>query len=86
MPEISRFYGIVIRMYYEDHNPPHFHAIYGRQEAMISILELKIIEGKLSKRAFLMIIEWAILHREALMENWNLSLTGAPLNRIPPLK
>lgn len=86
MPEISRFYGIVIRMFYEDHNPPHFHAIYGKQEAMISITDLKIIEGKLNNRAFLMILEWAIKYREALIENWELSTRGQLLNRIPPLK
>ena len=86
MPEVSRFYGITIRMFYEDHNPPHFHAIYGKQEAMISISDLKIIEGRLSKRALLMILEWAIQYRGALMENWELSKSNRPLKKIPPLK
>ncbi|MDQ7825609.1 MAG: DUF4160 domain-containing protein [Candidatus Eremiobacteraeota bacterium] len=86
MPEISRFYGIVIRMFYEDHNPPHFHAIYGKQEAMISISELRILEGRISKRALLMTLEWAIQYREALMESWQLAMNSQPLKSIPPLK
>ncbi len=86
MPVISRFYGIEIRMYFDDHNPPHFHVIYGKQEAMISILELKMMEGNLSKRATMLTIEWALQHREALMENWELMKGGFAPKRISPLR
>jgi hypothetical protein len=57
MPEISRFYGIIIRMFYNDHNPPHFHVIYQEDEALINIITLEILEGKLPKRAKTLVIE-----------------------------
>lgn len=62
MPEISRFLGIVIRMFYGDHNPPHFHAIYGDYDASFSIETLEMIEGRLPPRVKGLIIEWATLH------------------------
>jgi len=63
VPEICRFYGIIIRMYYDDHNPPHFHAEYGEQEAQINIQTLAIINGDLSSRTLGLVIEWASMHR-----------------------
>ena len=69
MPEISRFFGIVIKMFYNDHPPPHFHAEYGEEEALFNIQTLEIIEGKLSKRAKMLVIEWALEHREELIDN-----------------
>lgn len=67
MPEISRFYGIIICILYNDHNPPHFHAKYGKDKAVFSIKELKMIEGNLPLRATSHILEWAFSHREELL-------------------
>jgi len=66
MPEISRFYGIIIRMVYNDHNPPHFHVIYQENEAIIDIKTLELLEGSLPKRAKSLAIE----HRDEIMNNW----------------
>lgn len=86
MPEISRFYGIVIHILYNEHNPPHFHARYGKHKALFSIKELKLIEGKLPPRATSHILEWAFLHRDELMKDWNLAQEKAPLNKIKGLE
>jgi hypothetical protein len=86
MPEITRFFGIIIRMYFDDHQPPHFHAIYGRQEIQVGINPIIILQGKLPRRAESMIIEWAALHQQALMENWERLQGNQPANRIPPLE
>lgn len=64
MPQISRFFGIIISMYFNDHNPPHFHAQYGDDECLIEIASLTVIEGKIPSRALGMVIEWATLHKE----------------------
>ena len=85
MPEISRFYGIVIRMYHNDHSPPHFHAIYGDEQAQIGIHTLAILDGRLSPRALGLVIEWASLHREELIEDWEMARNHEPLRRIDPL-
>ncbi|GAB4048829.1 DUF4160 domain-containing protein [Spirosoma foliorum] len=85
MPEISRFYGIIIRMFYNDHNPPHFHAIYGNDEALINIQTLEYIEGKLPKRARALVTEWAIEHREELVNNWEKARKPEDLLPIDPL-
>lgn len=70
MPEISRFLGIVIRMFYSDHSPPHFHAVYGNYEASISIETFEVIEGELPARVKGLIVEWATLHQKELFDNW----------------
>jgi hypothetical protein len=62
MPEVSRFFGIVIRMYYDEHAPPHLHAIYGNYEAQIGINPIEVLEGRLPRRAVSMVIEWTALH------------------------
>ena len=67
MPEISRFLGIVIAMYYKEHEPPHFHAKYGNQSGVFSIAELKLIEGSLPKRIISLVLEWAFEHRKELI-------------------
>ncbi len=85
MPEISRFLGIIIAMYHNDHTPPHFHAIYGSQEGVFSIKELELIKGKLPKRIISYVIEWAFLHREELLEDWKLARVQGKLNKIKPL-
>ena len=86
MPEISRFYGIVILMYYDDHNPPHFHARYGEDQAAIEISSLRILEGKLPPRVLGLIVEWASQHQPELMDNWNAAQSDKPPRKIPPLQ
>lgn len=86
MPEVSRFFGIVITMYYNDHPPPHFHARYGKQKALIDIDTLSILEGKISSRARNLVNEWASLHRAELWEDWDLAREDKPLKKIDPLE
>lgn len=86
MPEISRFFGIIIRMYYDDHEPPHFHAIYGEDEAQIGVDPIKLLEGKLPHRALSMALEWAALHQAELKENWKRVNSSQIANKIDPLK
>ncbi len=86
MPTISRFFGIVIRMYFDDHAPPHFHAYSGEQDASISIETLEIVEGRLSRRTLALVLEWASEHRAELRENWRLAEAHGRLNRIAPLE
>jgi Domain of unknown function (DUF4160) len=86
MPEISRFFGIIISMYYNDHPPPHFHVRYGQQKAIVSIQDLSILEGKLSSRVWSLVLDWASLHQAELMENWNFARQNIPLDGIEPLE
>jgi hypothetical protein len=86
MPEISRFFGIIIAMYYEDHPPPHFHVRYGDQKAIIAISSLSLLRGELSPRVFGMVMEWASRHQTELLENWELARQRARLKRIAPLE
>ena len=85
MPEISRFFGIVIAMFYKEHSPPHFHAKYSGQWASFSIRELKLVEGALPKRAISLVLEWAFQHREELMANWEKAQKKESLGKIKPL-
>ena len=85
MPEISRFFGIIIRMYFGDHNPPHFHAIYQEYTAEYDIATLEVICGHLPARAHALVLEWASLHREELTEDWRLASEMKEANKIPPL-
>ena len=85
MPTISVFYGILIRMYFNDHPPPHFHARYGEFEATVAIETLEVIEGELPGRALILVREWAMIHREELRENWRLCRTNAAPEKIEPL-
>jgi hypothetical protein len=86
MPEISRFFGIVIRMYVNDHNPPHFHAAYGEFEALINIETMRIYQGDLPRRALGLVLEWAALHRGELQQDWSRARKGEPLQPIAPLE
>jgi hypothetical protein len=86
MPEISRFFGIIIAIYYNDHPPPHFHVRYGQQKAIIEIQFLSILEGKLSPRALGLVIEWASSHQAELLQNWELARQQEPLEPIQPLE
>ncbi|MCP4886360.1 DUF4160 domain-containing protein [Rubripirellula sp.] len=85
MPRISEFYGIAVYIYYRDHNPPHFHAIYGDSEAIIEIRTGAILEGRLPRRATKLVAEWCELHREALLADWALAEAQQPLLPIEPL-
>ena len=85
MPTISAFYGILIRMFFNDHPPPHFHARYGEFEATIEIATLQILEGALPARALNLVREWAMMHREELLNDWQLCRQNAPPARIEPL-
>ncbi len=86
MPEISRFFGIVIAMYYKEHAPPHFHAKYGEQRAAFSILDLRIIEGSVPRRVVALVLEWASDHRDELMEDWRRVERREELLKIEPLE
>jgi hypothetical protein len=85
VPRISAFYGIVITMYYRDHRPPHFHAIYGEHEAQIVIETLEPLAGALPRRALRLVQEWAELHTDELEENWTRAEARLPLATIEPL-
>lgn len=85
MPTICSFYGIVIQMFWNDHGPPHFHAMYGEFEVLIDVRNLKIIEGGLPKRAMSLVLEWANENKEALMEDWLLCEARQMPKKIKPL-
>jgi hypothetical protein len=72
-------------MFYRDHAPPHFHAIYGEYEITVEI-ESGVINGRFPKRALRLVFEWLELHREELLENWRLAEDRRPLNKIEPLE
>jgi hypothetical protein len=82
MPTISYFYGIAISMYFNDHNPPHFHAKYGRAKALIRISDGEKIAGELPPVAARMVREWAIVRRAELERNWELGCRGLAMERI----
>ena len=86
MPEISRFLGIVIAMYYNDHAPPHFHARYGDSEIRVNIENGDIMSGNFPKRAENLVLEWYKLHKEDLLNDWQLAEERKPLNKIEPLE
>lgn len=82
MPEIARFYGIIIKLFFADHPPPHFHAIYGEYNALFSIDSLEMIEGDLPERARKMVVEWASVYQSELLAMWN----AQEFRKLPPLK
>ena len=86
MPEISRFFGIIIAMFYNDHAPPHFHVRYNDQKAIIGIASLTLIKGKLSPKALGLVMEWAAMYQQELLEDWNLAQENATLKPIKPLE
>ena len=86
MPEISRFFGIVVAMYYNDHAPPHFHVRYGKQKAVIGINPVELLDGKLSPKAGALVLEWAHTHQNELLADWELARQQEPLTRIDPLE
>ena len=85
MPELSRFLGISILMYFDDHNPPHFHVRYNDDRALISICDLKVLEGHLPARILGLVIEWAEPHKEELIQNWDMVKGTGKSFKIEPL-
>lgn len=86
MPTISFFYGILIKMFFDDHAPPHFHAEYAEFKAIIDINQLALVDGQLPRRALELVLDWAELHQKELIEDWNLCLAKKQPNKIDPLK
>lgn len=86
MPEISRFFGITVQMYYNDHDPPHFHVRYSGQKALIAIETVALMNGTLSPRVLGLVTEWAAMHQEELMEDWTLARAETQLKPIAPLE
>ncbi len=86
MPEISRFFGIVIKMFFDDHNPPHFHAEYGDSEALIDIRTLSVFAGRLPPRVMGLIVEWSTLHQQELLDDWGRAQAQQALQKIHPLE
>ena len=86
MPEISRFFGIVIKMFFDDHNPPHFHAEYSGFFALIDIRNLSAFSGHLPPRVMGLVIEWATIHQEELFADWERARAEQELRKIAPLE
>ena len=84
MPELARFFGIVVYMNWRDHNPPHIHALYGEHEALVS-LDGAVLAGKLPRRALSMVLEWLAMHRTELVDNWTRAQQRKPPQPIEPL-
>ncbi|MDZ7615433.1 MAG: DUF4160 domain-containing protein [Patescibacteria group bacterium] len=85
MPEISRFYGIVVKMFHNDHEPPHFHTEYGANRMVVAIDTLAVIAGRLPPRATGLVMEWAAQHQEELTHIWRQARNQEPLDRVEPL-
>jgi hypothetical protein len=86
MPIISRFFGIIIRMFFNEHAPPHFHAEYAEHRAVINIRTLEVIDGKLPRRALELVLDWAELHQDELLTDWGLCQQHQQPADIDPLK
>lgn len=86
MPEISRFFGVVIKMFFDDHPPPHFHAEYGDELALIDIRNLTVFSGRLPPRVLGFVVEWAAQHQQELLANWERARAQQELHRIAPLQ
>jgi hypothetical protein len=86
MPTISQFYGIIIRMFFDDHAPPHFHVEYAEYKAVVDIRRLEVNEGKLPRRAQELVLDWAELHQAKLLENWALCEMKQTPHKLPPLQ
>jgi hypothetical protein len=86
MPRISEFYGIIIEMYWSDHNPPHFHAKYGEHRAEIDIRTVELIRGRLPPKAVVLVLEWAAIHQNELLSQWDRARNHQTLEKIEPLE
>ncbi len=85
MPTISTFYGILIKMFFNDHVPPHFHAEYAEFKATVDIQQLRVLEGQLPRRALELVLDWAELYQEELLDDWRLCRAKQSPKPIPPL-
>ena len=85
MPTICTFFGILIRMYFRDHAPPHFHAEYGGEEVEIDLQTLQVLNGKISRRALKLVLQWARIHQQELLENWEKARRQETLHQVEPL-
>ena len=85
MPELSRFYGIIITMYADDHNPPHFHVQYAEEEALFNIVDGVFMKGSLPSKAARLVLAWYEIHKDELLENWSNLNAGKPHIKISPL-
>lgn len=86
MPEICRFYGLVVALFYNDHAPPHVHVRYGGQRATVAIAPPALLAGRLPPRALGLVVEWAALHREELLADWERARAQQPLLPVAPLE
>ena len=86
MPTISAFYGILIQMFWGDHAPPHFHALYAEYEVLIDIHTLEVVRGSMPRRALALVLEWASAHRAELLEDWILCENNQSPKKISPLE
>jgi hypothetical protein len=86
MPEISRFFGVVIYMYFNEHNPPHFHAKYSKYRAQIAIESLAVIEGYLPPKILSLVVKWAKIHKKELFKNWSDIINNGTFTTINPLE
>jgi hypothetical protein len=86
MPTVCRFYGIIIQMYFTDHGPPHFHVIYNEHNAVVGINDLSILKGDLPPKAIGMVMEWARIHRDELLRDWELASRKETPQPIAPLE
>ena len=86
MPTVARFYGIDIRLYYEEHGVPHFHVYYAEYEASVSIETLGVLHGHLPTRVQAMVLEWAIVTRDELRDNWKRAQAHIPLRPLEPME
>lgn len=86
MPEISRFLGIIIKMYHDDHPPPHFHAYYQNFKASFDIRTGKKIEGQFPPKQSTLVMAWALLHERELLDNWNAMIAKKKAKKIHPLR
>lgn len=86
MPEVSRFYGIIIQIYYGDHPPPHFHAFYAEHSAKIAIETLQVIDGSLPKRALELVLDWTTLHQQELLAAFDRAAALQAPGKIAPLE
>jgi len=85
MPEVSRFFGIVVRMFFDEHPPPHFHADYAEFTAVIGIQPIEVLQTSLPSRALSMVLEWAARNQRGLQDNWERLSSGQSVERLPPL-
>jgi hypothetical protein len=85
MPVVSEFYGIKISFYYDDHNPPHFHADYNNQKILVDIVKGRVIKGAFPSKQLKFVLAWAEIHKDELLKNWELAKQSLPVSKISPL-